>query len=344
MYVVLNRHAEAEPLTRTAAELARKADDRPTQAWWGVSGSLRRNWAGRFDEALEVLERWRGAAEESHQITTLLWHRWEEALARGGRGDYEQALAVLADLLAICARGGDVHTRARTLNTIGWVYGELQDHHQAMEWNTRGVEAAVAADFPDPEVESNARLNLGDDLLALGRPDEAEEQFQKVEQVIRNPRPQDRWMLWRYSQRLFHSYGQLWLVRGDHDKALAYADECLALAEQSDSRKNIVKGCRLRGQIFLAQGKLPEAEKELATALEVAQRVGNPPQLWKTQAALGDLRKAQGSPEDARQAYRDALAVIEGVAARLSDESLRDTFLNSDHVQGIRLAAEIRPE
>ena len=151
-------------------------------------------------------------------------------------------------------------------------------------------------------------------------------------------------MLWRYSQRLFHSYGQLWLVRGDHDKALAYADECLALAEQSDSRKNIVKGCRLRGQIFLAQGKLPEAEKELATALEVAQRVGNPPQLWKTQAALGDLRKAQGSPEDARQAYRDALAVIEGVAARLSDESLRDTFLNSDHVQGIRLAAEIRPE
>jgi tetratricopeptide (TPR) repeat protein len=344
MYVVLNRHAEAEPLTRTAAELAPKADDRPTQAWWGVSGSLRPNWAGRFDEALEVLERWRGAAEESHQITTLLWHRWEEALARGGRGDYEQALAVLADLLASCARGGDVHTRARTLNTIGWVYGELQDHHQAMEWNTRGVEAAVEADFPDPEVESNARLNLGDDLLALGRPDEAEEQFQKVEQVVRNPRPQDRWMLWRYSQHLFHSYGELWLARGDYDKALAYADECLALAEQSDSRKNIVKGRRLRGQVFLAQGKLPEAEKELATALEVAQRVGNPPQLWKIHAALGDLRQAQGRLDDACQAYRDALAVIDGMAAGLSDESLGETFLSSDHVQGIRRAAEIRPE
>jgi len=344
MYVVINRHAEAEPLTRTAEDLAPKVGDRLTEAWWGVSGSLGSIWAGRFNEALEVLERWRGAAEKGRQITTLLWHRWEEALARGGRGEYQQALVLLTDVLAICTRVGDLHTRARNLNTIGWLYGELQDHQQAMEWNTRGVEAAVEANLPDPEVESNARLNLGDDLLALGRPDEAEEQFQKVEQVVRNPRPQDRWMLWRYSQRLFHSYGELWLVRGDHGRALAYADECLALAEQSDSRKNIVKGCRLRGQVLLPQGKLAEAEKELAAALEIAQQVGNPPQLWKTQAALGDLRKAQGRPEDARQAYRDALAVIQGVAAGLSDESLRDTFLNSEHVQGIRLAAEIRPE
>ncbi len=344
MYVVINRHAEAEPLTRTAEELAPEVGNRLTGAWWGVNRSLRSIWAGRFNEALEVLERWRGAAEKGRQITPLMWNQWADALARGGRGDCQQTLALLAHLLATCGRVGDVFTRARVVNTIGWVYGELQDHQQAMEWNGRGVEAAVEANLPDPECESNARLNLGDNLLALGRPDEADEQFQRVEQVVRNPRPQDRWMLWRYSQHLFHSYGELWLVRGDYDKALACADECLALAEQSDSRKNIVKGCRLRGQVFLAQGKLPEAEKELATALEIAQQVGNPPQLWKTQAALGNLRKAQGRPDDALQAYRDAIAVIEGVAARLSDGSLRDTFLNSDHVQGIRLAAEIRPE
>jgi tetratricopeptide (TPR) repeat protein len=198
------------------------------------------------------------------------------------------------------------------------------------------VEAAVEQNRPDPEFENNARLNLGDNLLALGRLEEAEEQFQKVEQVARNPRPQDRWMLWRYSQHLFHSYGELWLARGDHKKALSYAGECLALAEQSDSKKNVVKGRRLRGQALLAQGKLAEAEKELATALEIAEEIGNPPQLWKTYAALGDLRQAQGKAADARKAYQGALAVIDGVAVGLTDESLRETFLRSDHVQEIR--------
>ena len=344
MYGIIKSPAESVPLMRTAVELAPKVDDPHGQAWCFFCTSMGFNWAGRFEEALGVVERARGAAEESHDIDVRLFTWWEKPVVHAGLGEYQQALTLLADLLVTCARVGDVFVRARTLNTVGWVYGELQAHQQALEWNTRGVEAAVAAGFHDPECESNARLNLGDNLVALGRPDEAEEQFQRVEQVVRNPRPQDRWMLWRYSQHLFHSYGELWLVRGDYDKSLAYADECLALAEQSDSRKNIVKGRRLRGQVLLTQGKLAEAERELATALEMAQEVGNPPQVWKTRAALGDLRKAQGRPDDALQAYRDALAVIEGVAAGLTDESLRETFLGSEHVQGIRRAAEIRPE
>jgi class 3 adenylate cyclase/tetratricopeptide (TPR) repeat protein len=339
MFVAINRHAEARPLMQMAKGLAPKVDNAFGQASWGNWTGLAINWAGRFDEALQYLERWRSAAGAS--LNTLVSSRWTEALARAGKGEYQQALAVLKDVLATCERTGEVLFQTRALNTMGWIYAELEDHQRAIEWNTRGVEAAVEAHFPDAERESNARVNLGDNLLALGRSDEAEEQFQKVEQVVRNPRPPDRWMLWRYSQHLFHSYGELWLARGDYDKALAYADECLALAEPSDSKKNIVKGRRLRGQVFLAQGKLAEAERELATALEIAQQIGNPPQLWKTHAVLGDLRRVQGRADEARQAYRDALAVIEGVAASLSDESLRETFLSSEHVQGIRRAAEV---
>jgi tetratricopeptide (TPR) repeat protein len=179
-------------------------------------------------------------------------------------------------------------------------------------------------------------VNLGDNLLALGRLDEAEEHFQQVEQVARHPRPQERFMAWRYTQRLFHSHGELWLVRSDPEKARAYADECLALAEQSGSKKNIVKGHRLRGQALLVQHELEEAAQEIVTALGLAQQLGNPPQLWKTFVALGDLRRAQGHPEDARQSFRDALTVIDGVATALKDESLRATFLTSPHVRHIR--------
>jgi tetratricopeptide (TPR) repeat protein len=219
---------------------------------------------------------------------------------------------------------------------MGWLNGELQDHRQAMEWNMQGVEVARKAAFPNLEVESNARLNLGDNLLSLGRLDEAEEQFQKVEGVVRNPRPQDRWMLWRYSQHLFHSYGELWIARGNLDKAIAYADECLTLARQSNSQKNIVKGCRLRAQVFLAQDQIAEADQELSNALKIAHRIDNPTQLWKTYAVLGELRHVQDQPEAARQAYGDALSIIEKMATSLQNRTRKDTFMSSNLVQDIR--------
>ncbi len=146
-------------------------------------------------------------------------------------------------------------------------------------------------------------------------------------------------MLWRYAQHLFHTYGELWLVRGDAERALEFAGECLMLAEQSDSRKNIVKARRLRAQALMGQGRLAEAETEINSAIGIANEVGNPPQLWKTYVALGDLRKAQDRAGEARDAYQRALEVIDGVAAGLDDGAMREMFLSSPHVMGIRQAA-----
>src|SRR5438270_580381 len=83
---------------------------------------------------------------------------------------------------------------------------------------------------------------------------------------------------------------------------------------------------RHRGQVLMAQGRLDEAGQELSAALEVAIEVGNPPQLWKTHAAVGDLRRTQERTGDAGRSYGEALSVIEGVAESLTDEKLRKTF------------------
>ncbi len=115
------------------------------------------------------------------------------------------------------------------------------------------------------------------------------------------------------------------------------------MALYNSTAKNVIKGRRLRGQVLMAQGRLDEAEQELAAALEAAIEVGNPPQLWKTHAAIGDLRLAQGRTEDGRRAYGEALSRIDGVAAGLTDTQLRETFVRSKHVEGIRRAAEARP-
>ena len=124
----VGRLTEAEPFLRTAQTLAPQVDDPFSQAAWGVWDGILPNWAGRFDEALEHLERWRSAAERSGHILPLLQNRWVGALAHGGKGEYKQALALLKDIIATCDRVGEVAVRARGLNSTGWVYGELQDY------------------------------------------------------------------------------------------------------------------------------------------------------------------------------------------------------------------------
>jgi tetratricopeptide (TPR) repeat protein len=139
-----------------------------------------------------------------------------------------------------------------------------------------------------------------------------------------------------YSQHLYHSLGELWLTKGNAAQARECAEACLKLAEPTLSRKNLVKGWRLKGQALLAQGQGEQAEAALSRALTIGQEIGNPPQLWKTYQALGALYEWQADVGRAWAAYRSALEVIEGVAARLQDQELKRTFLAARPVQEIR--------
>lgn len=96
-------------------------------------------------------------------------------------------------------------------------------------------------------------------------------------------------------------------------------------------------------QLLMAQSQLEEAGQELSIALEVAQRIGNPTQLWKTHAAFGDLRMAQERPGEAQKSYGEAIEVIQQIAAGLDDQELRETFLNSAAVRSIMAKSEANP-
>ena len=298
--------------------------------------------SGRFDDALALLDRYGEANAALPNIFAQLHFRFEKALALGGKGEYERALALLHEVVAACERLGEHFFQDRMLNTLGWIHGELQDFDRAIEWNERSLQASRGWSPRQPDVEANALANLADDFIALGRLDEAEERLGEIAKMVEEKVPKDCEISWRHTLRDYATFADLWFARGDWERALSSADGCLALAEKTESAKYIVRARRARGLALLALGRIAEGEEEICAAVPLAVEVGNPPQLWRTHAALGELRQAQGRPDDARHAYEDALAVIESVAGGLTDAQLRDTFLGSDHVQGIRAAAGAR--
>jgi tetratricopeptide (TPR) repeat protein len=328
-----NRMPEMLPLLEGIEELP-AMPDAFTEGLWNWNRGLILYWLGQFDQAVAILDEMSERA--ARNVTNRLFNWWLRGMALASRGDYNSALPLLRKTVDMCERVGDWQVRGRVVNTVGWVFAELEDHEQALGWNLRGMElVGSVSGMPDAEVEMNTRMNLADNFDALGRPEEAEEQFQAVEAAVRHPNKAQLWLLWRYSLHFFHGYGEHLLGRGEPARALGYADECLRVAEETGSKKYLVKGRRLRGQALMALGRLDDAEQELSTALEAALELGNPPQLWRTHAAVGDLRQAQGRPEDARQSYGEALSVIESVAARLRDEKLRETLRHSPFVGGL---------
>jgi tetratricopeptide (TPR) repeat protein len=162
----------------------------------------------------------------------------------------------------------------------------------------------------------------------------AREYLEGVLRLVKDPSTSE-WMRWRYSMHLFASLGELALARGDLDGARGHADACLEGATRTRSRKYLVKGWRLRGELALAERRWDEAEQALREALSVAKSSDDPSQLWKTHLVLGRLGVERQRPHLAQQEWQAARQVIKRVRDNLRHPRLRASFEASPIIRQI---------
>jgi class 3 adenylate cyclase/tetratricopeptide (TPR) repeat protein len=323
--VHLNRGhlTQATEQIHRALAISRSSGDVGHESLSLLYAGLRENWAGNFPEALRLISQSLELARERNLFFALLNGLFIQGIAFIGHGSYDDALAVLEEGLMLSEKIGQEVTRHRLLNSLGWLYFEIGDVDRALDFSRRGADGARQRG--DHETIANAEINLGDILIAKGDHVLAQEVLDETHRLVTNPTTSE-WNRWRYSIRLFASLGELWLARGDAARARVFAEQCLEHATRSASRKYVVKGWRLRGEIALSRRQWDEAEEALLQALSVAQVVGNPTQIWKTHVAIGRLRTATSQPDAARAAYRAAQDIIDRVRASLLNPQLHRSF------------------
>ncbi|MGH7310101.1 MAG: AAA family ATPase [Candidatus Rokuibacteriota bacterium] len=294
---------------------------------------LVKNWEGEYGEASALQVESLDIARGQGLLYPLLFGVFLHGLTLTARGDYNAAQREYQEGLALAERVGDETIHHRLLNCLGWLHLELGDLDTAEELNRRS--AAVGRRRKDPGTIPNAEINLGDVFLAKGDLALAQELYQSVERYAADP-DTSAWMRFRYVIRLAASQGELWLARGDLDRAGQHAERCLELATRSNARKNLVKGWRLTGEIARSRRRWDDAEQALRRALAVAEQIGNPPQLWMTHAALARLARERGQPDAARIAGAAGQKAIDGVLAGLADPVLRASLERSPLVRHVR--------
>ncbi|MBI5651805.1 MAG: AAA family ATPase [Chloroflexi bacterium] len=336
LYAVTGKVVESKNDYEQALQFGESADAKPVQVITRHFLGMVYNWLGIYESSTQIHSRGVGIAQENNLPYPQLIVLWGSSVSAGSRGEYDRAIDCLRQGLALSARVGDKVFKCRMLNTLGWVYLELYALARAIQYNQEGVDLATVIKVA-PELLRNAELNLGDAYLFLENWAQAQYWLEKV---YRDSQERDKWgevfMKWRYYQHACHSLGELRLNQGDVASAHALAAECLKIAEATASRKYIVKAKRLMSQVLLTENKYDPAEELLNHALALAQEIGNPPQLWKTWVALGELHARQGTAPRAREAYMNAWQVIDQIARRLHDQELAQIFLAARPVREIR--------
>jgi tetratricopeptide (TPR) repeat protein len=168
-------------------------------------------------------------------------------------------------------------------------------------------------------------------LVAKGDLAAAAESLDEAYHIVQHP-PPSRWMTWRYSTHCLASLGELWLARGDPNRADRCADQSLELAESHRARKYESRVWRLKGECALALRDWDDAEQALRRALAVAQGVGEARQLWKAHEALARLQNARGHADAALEQYGAGRTVIQRVLANTLEAGLSAGLVGSVEV------------
>ncbi len=291
------------------------------------------NWRGEFDKAIELASAGAAIAREHNLISAFLRNTYAQGLSLTGKGNYDQALTLLTEGLALAEKIGDEAFLPRYLNGLGWLHIECENLEQGIEFNNRCTDITRRRDHAvNVEMTSFAEVNIGDAFLAQGDLKLAHEVLDRVHRTAKNPATHE-WMKWRYSTHLFASLGRLWLSRGNPHQAREFADQCLKIAVPTGSRKYMISAWMLLGDAALAAGDPEDAEKWLRQALELARAICHPPQLWQTHSALRHLYA---------ETKRDHLARQQDIAARSVVEEIKRSTTAPDLQNGLEGSPRLR--
>jgi tetratricopeptide (TPR) repeat protein len=261
------------------------------------------------------------------------------AAAHAHRGDYMASIKKYQEALKFAEETGELLNRCKGLNTLGWVYSDLGWISEAKKLNEASYKAALEIGSGSEEAEANAIVNLAENAVAEGDFEQAKKYLEGLSKKAETD-PGYLFARHRWEVRQLCTLGEISLHKDETDEAMQCAHKAFEIAEKTLNKRGMIKASCLMGEIYITKKDFSKAEETLNEAIANAKEIGNPPQLWRTYYALGKLKEAQGLKQEAKEKYREALKVTERTAWLLTDKKIRDIFLNSDQIVGIRNGLE----
>jgi DNA-binding SARP family transcriptional activator len=276
------------------------------------------------------------AAESAEQALKLLETMEDQAglafawnvlgRAQGGQGNYETAFAAFRRSGEIAEAIDHRFLIAQVPNMLGWLHFQLGDYQGALARDREGAEMASQWRKSPPEI--SALINVTLDILHLGDPAQALADLSNI--LTKIERDVSGFHAWRWRLRVLHGQALCHLALDEADQAVELADDGLALSRSTSCQKYVALNLEVRGRALASLNMPAEASAELASAIDLADKISYQPLRWKARSRLAALYTETGQQEGSLALLTEAQCIISSVAAGLTDDTLRAALLASE--------------
>jgi CHAT domain-containing protein len=302
-----------------ALTLYRNRGDKPMQAYAlnlaALLHAARSEFAQAFDYYNQALAIRRAANDPRGEAETLR----NLAIAHASASNYQSAIETFEDVLTRFRTLKDRYQEAVTLVQIGEFYLSLGDHEQAIRYARLSLPLHEANG--DKTAQVHTLTNWGQAFAGQNKHREALERYQAALDLSAASG-----LGWQHvnTQALAAESEE---ALGRLPQALALYQEALGPMQSHGNRDGASRLLSRLGLVELQRGRLDQAATYLDEALESSQGLENPTAQAMALTALARLAHKRNDPAAARQQVERALALIEGIRARVDNRSLRATFL-----------------
>ena len=241
------------------------------------------------------------------------------AQALGPRGEFDAALD--AALRALSTAEDIAHSQWITAAhlTLGDIYRNLMAYDTARQHFERAFE--VGQTIHSPFVIRLSAGFLASAQVAAGALDDATHLLETITGIDTDMPTLAERMLWT-------ARAELALSSKQPERALEMIDRLITSAPEFTGNEVIPRLWVLRAQALIALHRTKEAEITLQAALRTVEDQAMPPMQWRILASMAHLYMSIGRRDNAEDCTFAAKTVIELLAAKIADETLRYRFID----------------
>ena len=313
--ILLSQELNDRP--RLASSLMGRATTVSALAWLTlVPATESRNPMADIREALQIAFELGLASENS-------WGHYSLGLLKTVQGEFDPALKHLETCLHHAA---DIDHREWTLIghfALGFLYSELFAVEQALSHLKTGLD--LIGEFHSPLWDHFLSGALAGAYLLL-------DDHKKAQTYLENAISPQTSMDTAAKRFCWARRAELALAQGDPTFALDITERLITSAPGMLPGRVITYLWKLKADTLVAKGCTEEALALLHEAVDNAEAFGEQFLLWRLHASLAKIYCTMGQTEDAGKEFLTAQSLIDGLAATIADEMLKENFLQGAYL------------